>query len=154
MKEEFLLIVKNELEELKQRIIANHERAGQVASGRTRASLRVEMSKDGGVLWGRKPFGTLETGRKPGKVPKGFYGIILQWVKDKGISVENPETFAYFVSRKIAAEGTALYRIGGRTDIYSNEIPKTIDSIGKRLTGFLEVKIDNINLNSNENRNV
>lgn len=154
MSSEAQKVIQEELEDLKRRIIANHERAGQVASGRTRASLRVEVGDEGGVLWGRSPFGTLETGRRAGKVPKGFYHIILQWVKDKGISVENPKTFAYFVSRKIAKEGTALFRSGGRADIYSNEIPKTIDSVGKKLVGLFSVEVENINLNSNENSNI
>lgn len=48
-----LRIIGEELEALRKRIIANHEAAGQVASGRTKGSLKVEMSEDGGVLWGR-----------------------------------------------------------------------------------------------------
>lgn len=147
-------VIQEELEDLKKRIIVNHERAGQVASGRTRASLRVEVSEESGALWGRSPFGTLETGRKPGKVPKGFYHIILQWVKDKGIKVDNPKTFAYFVSQKIAKEGTELFRSGGRADIYSNEIPKTIENVGKRIVGLIVMEVEHINLNSNENRNI
>lgn len=147
-------ILQQELEDLKKRIIANHERAGQVASGRTRASLRVEVGDEGGVLWGRSPFGTLETGRKAGKVPKGFYQIILKWVKDKGIKVDNPKTFAYFVSRKIAREGTELFRMGGRADIYSNEIPKTINNVKNKLVIIFATEVEHINLNSNENRNI
>ena len=49
-----LRIIGEELEALRKRIIANHEAAGQVASGRTKGSLKVEMSEDGGVLWGRQ----------------------------------------------------------------------------------------------------
>lgn len=154
MSSEAQKVIQEELEDLKRRIIANHERAGQVASGRTRASLRVEVGEDRGTLWGKSPFGILETGRKPGKVPKGFYYIILQWVKDKGISVENPKTFAYFVSRKIAREGTELFRSGGRADIYSNEIPATIENIGNRIVGLIGMEVEHINLNSNENRNI
>lgn len=150
MKDDTKLVIQQELESLKKRIIANHERAGQVASGRTRASLRVEVNDKGGILWGRKAFGTLETGRKPGKVPRGFYQIILQWVKDKKINVDNPKTFAYFVSKKIANEGTELFRKGGRADIYSNEIPTTIDNIAKRIIGYMGVEVEHINLNSNE----
>ena len=45
-----LRIIGEELEALRKRIIANHEAAGQVASGRTKGSLKVEMSEDGGVL--------------------------------------------------------------------------------------------------------
>ena len=105
-----LRIIGEELEALRKRIIANHEAAGQVASGRTKGSLKVEMSEDGGVLWGRQAFAVLETGRGPGKVPKGFYKIIRQWVEDKGIQVKKPDSFAYLVARKIAKEGTELYR--------------------------------------------
>ena len=57
-----LRIIGEELEALRKRIIANHEAAGQVASGRTKGSLKVEMSEDGGVLWGRQAF--LRMGRE------------------------------------------------------------------------------------------
>jgi len=149
-KDEAKKIINDELLQLRQRIIENHLRAGQKASGRTIASLRVEASEDGGTLFGRKAFGTLETGRRGGRVPKGFYQIILQWVKDKRIAVEKPKTFAYFVARKIAREGTSLYRSGGRADIYSNEIPNTVESIGKRIMGVLTMEVERININSNE----
>lgn len=147
-KTEAKTIINEELLSLRQRIIDNHLRAGQKASGRTIQSLRVEATEDEGILFGRKAFGTLETGRRGGRVPAGFYHIILQWVKDKGIQVEKPKTFAYFVARKIAREGTSLYRRGGREDIYSSEIPKTVESIGKRIMGLLTTEVDNININS------
>lgn len=147
-KTEAKTIINEELLSLRQRIIDNHLRAGQKASGRTIQSLRVEATEDEGILFGRKAFGTLETGRRGGRVPAGFYHIILQWVKDKGIQVEKPKTFAYFVARKIAREGTSLYRRGGRDDIYSSEIPKTVESIGKRIMGLLTTEVDNININS------
>ena len=147
-KEDARKVVQEELESLKKRIIDNHLRAGQKASGRTIASMHVEASDDGGVLFGRRAFGTLETGRRGGRVPKGFYHIILQWVRDKGIQVEKPKTFAYFVSKKIAREGTSLFRQGGRDDIYSNEIPKTTESVLSRITGLLGASVEHINLNS------
>lgn len=141
-------VVREELESLRKKIIDNHIRAGQKASGRTIASLRIETTDDTGILFGRKAFGTLETGRRGGRVPKGFYHIILQWVKDKGIQVEKPKTFAYFVARKIAREGTSLYRQGGRADIYSNEIPNTTEAILRRITALLSANVESINLNS------
>lgn len=145
-------IVDEELNALRLRIIDNHLKAGQKASGKTIASLRVESDDNGGTLYGRKAFGTLETGRRGGKVPKGFYRIIYQWMQDKGIQVERPKSFAYLVARKIAREGTKLYRQGGRDDIYSNEIPKTIESIGDKVRGLLMMEVEHINLNSkNEN---
>lgn len=147
-KEDARKVVSEELESLRQSIIENHLKAGQKASGRTIASLHVETDNDGGILFGRKAFGTLETGRRGGKVPKGFYKIIYQWMQDKGIQVEKPKSFAYLVARKIAREGTKLYRQGGRSDIYSNEIPKTTGSVLSRITGLLAASVESINLNS------
>lgn len=155
IRNEALKIVGDGLQDLRKRIIANHEAARQVASGRTRDSLKVEMTENGGILWGRQAFGVLETGRKPGRVPKGFYGIILQWVKDKGIHVEKPKSFAYLVARKIANEGTKLYRSGQKEDIYSTEVEKTIQDISDRILVIFNTEVEHINLNfSNENSDI
>lgn len=147
-KDEALGIIKYELTDLRQRIIDNHIRARQKASGKTISSLRVEITENSGILWGRKAFGTLETGRRPGRVPKGFYKIILDWVEFKGIRVEKPKTFAYFVARKIANEGTQLYRDGGRDDIYSKEIEITVKIILEKVFGIFERDVTHINLNN------
>ena len=144
------VILKYELEILKRRIIANHIAAGQKASGRTIDSLKVETDKTSGTLFGRKAIGTVETGRRGGRVPKGFYYVIQQWVINKGISftsVRERNTFAYFVSKKIAAEGTSLFKKGGRNDIYSNELPSTIENIKDRLIKNYVESIINIKTN-------
>ncbi len=146
-------LVASELEALKQRIIENHRNAGQVASGRTIASLKVEITEDGGVLWGRSAFGTLETGRKGGKVPAGFWKIIRQWMDDKGIQVEKPDSFAYLVARKIAKEGTQLFRNGGRSDIYSPEVKDTVDRVSDGIGILFGSEVEHINLNFNEDGN-
>ena len=153
-KEEANRILSEELESLKKRIIENHIRAGQRASGRTIESLHVSVDNGHGILFGRMAFGTLETGRGPGKVPKGFYQIIQQWIKDKGIQVENPKSFSYLVARKIAREGTELHRIGGRDDVYSPEIEKAIQNIMNRVFGIFADDVAHINLNSNEDSNI
>ena len=147
-------LVASELEALKQRIIENHRSAGQVASGRTIASLKVEITEDGGVLWGRSAFGTLETGRKPGKVPAGFWKIIRQWMDDKGIQVEKPDSFAYLVARKIAKEGTQLFRNGGRSDIYSPEVKDTVDRVSDGIGILFGSEVEHINLNFNEDGSI
>jgi len=155
VRDNVLRIVGNELEELRKRIIARHEAAGQVASGRTRDSLRMEITEGRGVLLGRQAFGVLEIGRKSGKVPKGFYKIIEQWMEDKGIKVERPKSFSYLVARKIANEGTLLYRSGQSEDIYSSEVEKTIEDIMERLVGIFDMEVEHINLNFNdENRDI
>lgn len=147
-------LVASELEALKQRIIENHRSAGQVASGRTIASLKVEITEDGGVLWGRSPFGTLETGRKGGKVPAGFWKIIRQWMDDKGIQVEKPDSFAYLVARKIAREGTQLFRNGGRSDIYSPEVKDTVERVSDGIGILFGSEVEHINLNFNEDGSI
>lgn len=147
-------LVASELEALKQRIIENHRNAGQVASGRTIASLKVEITEDGGVLWGRSAFGTLETGRKGGKVPAGFWKIIRQWMDDKGIQVEKPDSFAYLVARKIAKEGTQLFRNGGRSDIYSPEVKDTVERVSDGIGILFGSEVEHINLNFNEDGSI
>lgn len=147
-------LVASELEALKQRIIENHRSAGQVASGRTIASLKVEITEDGGVLWGRSAFGTLETGRKGGKVPEGFWKIIRQWMDDKGIQVEKPDSFAYLVARKIAKEGTQLFRDGGRSDIYSPEVKDTVERVSDGIGILFGSEVEHINLNFNEDGSI
>jgi hypothetical protein len=162
-------IVINELDALKQRIAANIVSTGQNASGRTIASLRIEEYDNGAKLLGRFPFGTFETGRNPGKVPGSFAGIILQWMKDKGIKAEpmpylrtpsekwqpkyTPEqrgdfSLAGAIAHKIKTEGTKLHRSGGRADVYSNEIPITIENIRKQIAGIYKQEIQTININT------
>lgn len=126
-------ILIQELTDLQKRVIQNHISAGQKASGRTIKSILVEVGEDYGQLTGRKAIGTLETGRKGGKVPAKFQDIILKWMQAKGINVPKPKSFAYLVARKIAREGTLLHRMGGRSDIYSKEINITLPRLIKRL---------------------
>lgn len=160
-------ILKEELEALRLSIISNHLRAGQKASGRTAESLYVEVDDEEGVLYGRKAFGVLETGRKGGRVPRNFQGIILQWMKDKGIvaapipySTNRPHKYtpeqrgmmrlSYFIARKIRREGTRLFRQGGRDDIYSREIDGTMERVSNRMLKAVIMEIDHIKLNKVE----
>lgn len=154
LRDKLMELVSSELEALKQKVIENQKNSGQVASGRTIASMKVEVTEDGGILWGRSAFGTLETGRKGGKVPAGFWKIIRQWMDDKGIQVEKPDSFAYLVARKIAREGTQLFRNGGRSDIYSSEIKGTIERMSDKIGLLFGSEVEHINLNENENGSI
>lgn len=138
-------ILRSVFEQARQDIIANHERAGQVASGRTRDSIKVEVmpgvSEYTATLYGREYFGALETGSRPWRKqyqhpPKPFVETVQQWMTDKGISGVS----AYLVARKIMREGSKLYRDGGRDDLFtpvlqeveqklSQEISKIFDTI-------------------------
>ena len=168
IRDNVLKVVGEELDSLRERIIANHEAAGQVASGRTRASIRVERTEDGGILWGRKAFGVLETGRKPGRVPRNFNAIIRQWIIDKGIHVapdpykRNPSerwqpkytpqerglmSLSGAIAYKIRTEGTLMHRKGEKVEIYSTAVLETVDNVGRKASVIFDTEVEHINLN-------
>lgn len=124
---------------------------GAYASGRTTASLHSEVVEgDGEVsarLYGRQAFHTLERGRAGGRVPRGFRHIIREWMQDKGIDMGSDtrnNSFAYFVARKIALEGTKLYRRGGRTTIYTPAIDAARSALDNRKPDIINVLIKSI----------
>lgn len=149
------------LQDTQRAIQANMDARGVNASGRTRASIRVEQY-DGGVrlIGGNNathtvqgyphgtleagdtaPIPTLEAGRVGGgnpPVPKGFYYIIKQWSRDKGItfaSESERSTFAYFLARKIAKSGTLRSR--NHVDIYSTPVNQAVGKINAVLNNSL-----------------
>lgn len=153
-----VLLASDELKRLKQRIIANMLSAGAVASGRTIRSLQVVSDGDSAALISTQsmPFGVLETGRRPGRVPYRFSSIIYQWMQDKGIhgTIRGNATqeiadrsMAYAISRSISQRGSRLFRNGGRSDIYTNEIPSTVAKITARIAAIVDVT-DMIPLNN------
>lgn len=145
------------LTQTRDEIRANMEAKRINASGRTSASLRVDEYPLGVRLVGGSnrthtiPPGiyasdtalipTLEVGRKEGGVPRGFYYIIREWTKEKGLSFANESernTFSYLVARKIADEGSLRYREPSRReDVYSTPVEKakrTISDLVRRRT--------------------
>ena len=146
-------ITREELEGLRQRIIQNMRAAGEYASGKTAQSMIVEVADTpegvSATLWGRPFFGTLETGSKPWSTqyirpPKFFVDLIAEWAKTKGVNAP-----AGGIAYRIMTSGSKLYREGGRTDVYSKEIPTTVENIGRRLLGLFSVNIhESIKLNS------
>ena len=159
------IIVKEELDRAREIIIQHIWANGQNASGRTVKSLRVEVNEEGGTLYGRNFFGTMETGRRAGKVPYGFTGIIMQWMRDKGIhgtpiayktnrahkytpQERGDLSIASAIAHTIAVKGTKLHRDGGRADVYSNVIPETMERLGGRLMQLIHMYIETIKLNN------
>lgn len=138
-------IIREELDSLRQRIIQNIDSKGKRASGRTQESLVVNVTTQGGAvvgeLLGRSYFGALETGSKPwskqyARPPKFFIDIIKEWMVDKGISGE-----AGGIAYSIMKRGSAQFRAGTRTDIYSDEITTTCANIERRVAGLFEAQI-------------
>lgn len=145
-------IVEAKLKAAISKIQDNLESTGTNASGRTSQSLRLESSDYGFIIYGRKAFATVETGRMAGGIPKGFNDIIKQWIKDKGISVtqipykrkesqnwrpkysvneRSLNIAAGAISFNIKKNGTALFRKGGRKDIFSNVFIEELPEIKK-----------------------
>lgn len=141
------------LHEAKERIQQNLANTGTNASGRTSESLEVVIDETSGTLYGRQAFGTVETGRKAGRVPYGFKDIIYQWMQDKGVHADitgsrsqrsADMSMAYHIAKKIANEGSRLYREGGRVDIYSNVLPVTIEQVKNETTNVYIININSI----------
>lgn len=145
-------IVKSELEWLKQRIAFNIVAQGANATGKTIESMKVTTTPQGGTLTGRAYFGTLETGRRGGKIPRNFASIIYDWMQAKGVHAEdgNDISMSWAIAKTIQKKGTLLYRQGGRDTIYSKEITKTIENVMKRLNGLISTNIHTINLNTKD----
>lgn len=134
---------------LKDRIVDNIISARKVASGRTIESLEVLRESDiDGVtisLIGRADFETMEKGNPPDVRPDNFERKLYGWSISKGIDFESTSRrwwFAVNTARKIIDEGDTLYREGGRKDIYSNELPATIERIDaevdKQINTFIQ----------------
>lgn len=136
-------ILAEELDALRQRIGANMETADQIATGKTRDGMRVEVRGLSGVLTGRQAFATLERGsrpwsRKPKRTPKWFADLIGEWIDAKDLDLNK-----WAVARSLITKGSKLYRSGGRADIYSPELQKTMDAIGKRVLDQYAVLVTN-----------
>lgn len=100
-------------------------RAG--ASGASARSLKQFSTESEFTLFGAQHFKWMETGRKGGRVPKNFIEIIIQWMRDKGITPrvnteQGYKTAAFLIARKIKQEGTFLYRTKSFRDIFSSVI--------------------------------
>lgn len=150
-------ILADAFENLRYRISSNIDTAGKVASGKTQESLKVEIVADAdgwsATLFGRPFFGALETGSRPWRnqyphPPRFFQDIMKQWIDDKGLDL-NP----YLVARKIMREGSALYRAGGRSDIYSEEIPATINELKIALGRVMATPIVQAHIKLNQQTN-
>lgn len=161
-----------EMTQLKERIIANMQAQGAVASGKTIRSLQVVAEGDSIALISAQqmPFGTLETGRRGGAVPSNFVSIIMQWLQDKGIKAapipykrqpserwqpkyteaeRGQMSLAGAIAHTIRKSGTKLFREGGRDTIYSQEIPKTIEVIQTKISALLQAQVaEQIKLNT------
>lgn len=148
-------IVSEELDAGRQKIIENHIAAGQRVTGATVGSITITVTTNSGVTTGamdaREYFAALETGTQPWRsqhfrrrrdgsvypsAPKWFVDIIAEWIATRGIDIS-----AWGAATKIMTEGSALFRNGGREDIFTPEITALSDRIADRLAGLFDAQI-------------
>lgn len=109
-----------------EQIRANLSSTGTSATGKTAQSLHYQVTDNGTKatlkVLGKPYFAVVETGRKPTpeytKPSVEFVKSIKEWLAARGKS----ELSAYGIAKSIHKSGTALFRKGGRQDIYSNVI--------------------------------
>lgn len=123
------------LETCKGKIQSNMASHNINASGRTSKSLQVERYAGGVRLISKgenvAPFETVQFGRPGGRVPRGFYYILKEWSREKGLTFSKESersTFAYFLSRKIAREGTQRHRTPDE-QVYTPAITEAVKAI-------------------------
>lgn len=92
-------------------------------TGQMADSLDFRIDQEGLTIYSReKYFTVLETGRKPGKRPPR--DVIKTWIVNKGITPDgiSQDSLAFLIARKIGAEGSLLYRRGGKSGVISDYI--------------------------------
>lgn len=97
---------------------ASLDASGSTASGRTKDSLRSEVTENRYKLFGRGYIGALEFGRKPTKESGSgdLLPAIEQWIKDKGIvpkegtDEKHYKSMAYAITKSIHKYGDYLNR--------------------------------------------
>lgn len=151
-------ILKSHLENVKTNIAERMAASGRNASGKSVASLRVEVSDGHGILWGSKAFLAMERGRGPGAIPMGFVEIIMAWAKAKGISAHSKagvrqdkdtamRSFAGAVAYNIMKKGTRLFRNKQYNDIYTSVLKEELDKMSEAMVINLLDQVSTINDN-------
>lgn len=112
------------------RIKDNLSSTGTNASGRTSSSVKFSVSENGTIatlqITGRPYIMAVETGIKPypqyDKPSRSFVEQIKNWLQTRGGDMGA----AYAIARSIHKKGTKLWKAGGRKDIISNVVNKSL----------------------------
>lgn len=132
----------------------NSRNAGQVATGKTLRSLEYRIKAQGAgyvaTILGRPYFGNLETGRgvyQGGKpAPAGFNQRLIEWMKARNFNCKDEKEYlrmANYLRWKINKFGTALYRKGGRKDIFTPAVADLTEFVEKELVIFFTTAMEN-----------
>lgn len=137
------IVLKSELKKFRETVQAKIRRA-YPNNDYIRANadtMREEVDSESGIVWGAQFFENVEKGIPPlfGRFVcknRNVKERILEWTYKAGLSFESEskrKSFAWALRQKIGWHGTALYRKGGRKDIYSDEYQPLYDSLSKQI---------------------
>lgn len=149
-------ILREHLNNIKTKIAERMAMNKRNASGRTVASLKVEVGDGHAILWGSKAFLAMERGRGPGAVPMNFVEIIMAWAQAKGISAKakygqnaNQESamryFAGAVAFNIMKKGTKLHRTKQYDDIFTTVLNEELEKMSEAMAINLLDQVSTIN---------
>lgn len=143
LKQDIMKVLARAQDDIRTLIQAN----GINATGRTSASIHIKETDTGVYLVGggehTAPIPTLEIGRPGGGVPRGFYYIIRQWTRDKGLPFSTDRernTFSYFVSRKIARQGTQRHT--QPVDVYTSVATEAKRTLQQTIRAYIWANIN------------
>lgn len=131
-------------------VVARHRQEGQVATGRTSATLRVEPTAEGIAIVGWKYAGTYDEGRAPGTMPP--VQAIEAWIVAKGLTFDKPNqlhNYAYCIARKIAREGTRRYRT--HADVWATPIEELREGMKSYASKYIATSVARLLMRSDIN---
>lgn len=98
--------------------------------------LRIEIKDTRVILWGVDYLEFLNTGRGPGKFPP--VSEIKAWVESKPVPIS-----AYLVGRKIAREGTAIFKDRSKGIQLENKVINLRQELKKQVPYFAKERVLN-----------
>lgn len=132
-------ILFDEFTSIKEDIISLYDSRGRRASGDFADEMEVEVDGLTVRLLGAAHTEYTVEGRGPGKFPP--IDKIEEWIEEKGVAatIEGEITvssLAFLIARKIAKEGTEVWKDGGDDLISSVITPQRIENIINKVTVF------------------
>lgn len=121
-------------------LIPHFMQLGLDATGEWRSSLNVRAEGSMGIIRGRKYTEQLVWGRKPGAMPP--IAPLERWAQAKlGLQGSQARSAAFAIAKKIANEGTNIYKDGGTDLLEILETPEVQKKITQRFQGLITAKV-------------
>lgn len=121
-------------------LIPHFMELGLDATGEWVANVSTRVEGETGIIRGRQYTEQLVWGRKPGAMPP--IAPLERWAQAKlGLSGTQARSAAFAIAKKIANEGTNIYKDGGTDLLEILETPETQQKIAKHLQDIVTPKV-------------